>query len=156
MILAIDPGKTGAYAMLWRGWETPIQVGKLNSHNPNEVLRVINLAGFDRVFVEDVFLHGVKLNPKVMLNHAKNIGMIEGICWQESMPCELVPPKTWQSQILAEAGQQVKGAGNTKPAALRIAKLHGVDCGKNHNMADAVCLALYGEAYQQLGMGGKE
>jgi hypothetical protein len=74
------------------------------------------------------------------LNHAKCIGLTEGIMWSHGLRVHLVPARVWQCQVLVLNSKVQHGKGASVEFANRI----GADT-RNHNVADAIGIAWYGD-----------
>lgn len=90
--------------------------------------------------IEDSFL-GV--NPKTRASIDKKIGYIWALCEQLGYKVEIVNPMTWKHAMLPVNGYLPKGRKEQKALSILSAKGLGVDT-TDHNIADAVCLAEYG------------
>jgi hypothetical protein len=150
MILGIDPGKTGGFCFFDKGKiET---FGAIDTHNIKEIWCLIELCKSYKckhVFIEDVHAVFGKLNVKHLLNHAKNIGMMQGLFLAYKIKVELVQASAWQSVELIHGGKR-PGKGQTKEFAKVIAEQYGVNFAlykkvDHSGIADAVCIAAYGE-----------
>ena len=146
-IVAIDPGKNGAWAL--HDGRSVIQHGRINTHEPTDVIQLCRdmMAAKARVlYLEDVHLAAVKLNPKSLLEHAKSIGMVRGIFLSHGFyRVELVLATTWQNHVCIVNGRKQSG----KAASIHIAGLHGVQT-KSHDVADAVLLSVYGADFERV------
>jgi hypothetical protein len=145
MILGIDPGKTGGWCIGDSDKRNTTLFGKIDTHDL-DALKDLALYAKERgvltCYIEDVHFQSKKFNPKTLLNHAKSIGLTEGIMWSHGIQTHLVLAKVWQSQVLVVNGRAQHGKGASVEFANRI----GVET-RNHNIADAACIAAYGQQF---------
>ena len=148
MILGIDPGgispkgkRTGAACMLDDKGAVYLMIA-INTHDFQEVRDLaIDFKGLLGLtaYCEDVHFQFGKLNPKTLLNHAKSIGLVQGVMESHGVRCHLVGATTWQSQVRVING--IKQSG--KEGSFACAKLLGYET-KSHHEADALLIAHYG------------
>ena len=148
MILGIDPGgispkgiRTGAACILDDKGALYLII-LINTHDFQELRDLaIDFKGLGGLtcYCEDVHFQIKKMNPKTLLNHAKSIGLTQGVMESHGVQTHLVGATTWQSQVRVINGQAQHG----KDASLAVAKLLGYET-KNHNEADAMLIATYG------------
>jgi len=148
MILGIDPGgmspkgKRNGAACILDGKGAVYLIIKINTHDAQDVIALAldyKALGGLTCYVEDVHFQAKTFNAKTLLNHAKSIGLVMGVMESHGVKCHLVGATTWQSQVRVINGQVQHG----KDGSLATAKLLGYET-KNHNEADAVCIAAYG------------
>jgi hypothetical protein len=133
--------RTGAACILDGKGEIYLVI-KINTHDFQEVKDLVmdyKALGGLTAYVEDCHFQAGKFNAHTLLNHAKSIGLCQGVLESHGVKTHLVGATTWQNQIRVISGKIQRG----KEASLAVAKLLGYET-KNHNEADAVCIAMYG------------
>lgn len=123
-----------------------MQTGVIDTYDKHALVELLDSLPFV-VYCEDVHLTFSKLNAKVLLNHAKNIGGIAAMCFLKGIRYELVPATVWQAHAKIYKGKKQKG----KEGSILCAQQLGY-AGKNHNIADAVLIAQYGTEHRRLGL----
>jgi hypothetical protein len=155
-ILGIDPGVTGAYVILTKKKKI-IKVCKLFSSFQEVLEDIIPYLDKLEACVEKVSSmpnQGVKSTATFL----KNAGAWEGFLTALEVPYTLVPPQTWQKQVLDT--QSPKKAGSDRKTLSenrKLRKLHITafvlrhlpksrqyfKLKKDQDKADAICIALY-------------
>jgi len=148
--LGIDPGKTGALAMITphghMAADTPTITmnGKkiIDERRMVEVFR--SIVAKKPIFV---FLEMVHAMPKQgvvsMFTFGKSFGIWLGILASHDVPYELVTPQKWKAQMLAG----VEGTDNKAKSVIVAKRLFPENSGwkkKDHNKAEALLIAEWG------------
>lgn len=141
--LGVDPGKTGAFAII------------------DEYLRVIELTKFQDIYssIEDISVHPVcvaalekvgaapGMGVTSAFNFGANYGAWRGILLALGNVQTVIDvlPKGWQRHVFISR----KRGEDPKKASIRTADHYFPESwhGKNHNLADALNLALFAKRY---------
>lgn len=152
-ILAIDPGKTGAYAFYnssaARAEAMPlvgdaVDIGRLREEWFS--------FGPDVAYIEEPFA-GPKMSRGSAMTFGRSVGRLEGVLAGLCIPYETVRPQTWKAVVL-------KGTAKDKDAAIqyaarrwpRVPLIRG-RCRRAHDgIADALCILTWGIS-RQFGIG---
>ena len=152
IILGVDPGLHGGIAKLEcvggrivKAVAVPMPV-KDRELDLAEIVRFIQ--GADHCFIERVwgFPGG---SSQSLCTTCMNYGKLLALIWVERIPCDEIPPRTWQAKILP------KDCLDTKKASVAICQekfpkvslTPGRKRKAHDGMADALCIALYGWLY---------
>jgi len=152
IIAAFDPGINGGIARLEctgdkikKATAIPMPVNQ-KELDLAEIVKFIQ--GADHCFIERVwgFPGG---SSQSLCTTCMNYGKLLTLIWVERIPCDEIPPRTWQAKILP------KGCLDTKKASVAICQEKFPEVSltpgrkrKAHDgMADALCIALYGWLY---------
>jgi hypothetical protein len=169
-IIGIDPGKTGAIAIIEKG-EVTVQVLPLELSTGEAVTyyeaqkRDKKLPKTRKHFVKDARLSGIVLaqlmkdsvvymerqqvrsRQKGGLAIGMNYGIIIGACRAIGINPVIIQPKEWQHWVKYELG--TKEEIDTKELARLYCKEKGMTILKSKDgMSDAICIAYYGEYYE--------
>jgi len=104
-IIGIDPGVTGALAVINKGevealHDMPTMAGTKNKKQVNgyELCRLIEINKPDLVMIEKVHaMPGQGVSS--MFNFGKSAGIIEGVCAGLGVPIEFVTPQSWKKKF---------------------------------------------------------
>lgn len=166
-IAAIDPGATGAIALLDRVtgqlqvWDMPlaeIDIGNGRHARQKKATSALGVASIlsdaapDVVWIEDV---GARPGQGVvsMFTFGRAVGTLEGVCAGLAIPVQHVRPQIWMREF-GVVGKGYKTDGSTKtPNGRKIAAeaypeyAAMFDRVKDHGRADAALIALYGAKF---------
>lgn len=145
IIIGIDPGKTGAIAILHDDKLISVEkcpiVGdsKKNDYDHYEMANIIKRIPEPIVYIEKVGAMP-KQGVTSMFNFGKGYGMWYGICAALNIPMKLVTPQQWKKVML-------KDTDKSKAAAILAAKqiFPLATIKNNHNLAEAILIARYGQ-----------
>lgn len=99
-------------------------------------------AGARVAVLEDTF-HGPNVQTFKQLCNVQ--GRIQAYCAEAGLPCVLVPAARWKPAMLTVGGHFPRNRAEQKAQAIwTVSMEHGVNCGKDDDIADAVLLAEYG------------
>lgn len=145
-ILAIDPGRAGAYAF-WDGAsalaETMPIIG--DEVDLGELRKEWLAFEPDVAYLEEPFA-GPAMSKVSAMTFGRSVGRLEGVLAGLKIPYETVRPQTWKAAIL-------KGTAKDKEAAITFATrrwpsvplVRGMRVRKAHDgIADALCILSYG------------
>lgn len=150
-ILGIDPGTTGALALIDTTMLTlavtdmPIE-GSVKGRNITSsalLFHAISQANPDHIFLEEV--HAMKgEGPVGAFSFGRGVGRIEGVSDALAIPRTSVRPQEWKSKlnVKADKDQSTTRASQLFPCAVKV--LYGPRGGAKHGRAEAAMLALFG------------
>ena len=155
-IIGIDPGLTGAVAMIDRGgvaymWDTPTIVVKKGKKTKTEYLPAQMVAiltdaptGPVHVYIEKV---GAMPGQGVtsMFNFGKGFGLWLGILAGLKLPHTLVTPQAWKKELMQ--GMADKDAARIRAQELFPCCVDQLSRKKDHGRAEALLIAFYGKTY---------
>lgn len=161
IILGIDPGLTGAMAMLtpaglkgvmdiptmMRGAGTGSVKNQIDCYALYKKLQEM-LTGYDKneimVVIEMQQAMGGGMNASAVFSLGLSAGIIEGVVAARALPHELVPPSQWKKAM----GLSAKGK-DAKEQSMAMAKRYypeaDLHLAKHHNRAEAILIARYGQ-----------
>lgn len=140
MYIGIDPGKSGAMAMLWDDDPIP-EIWPFNVEVYKEVLNSWKGSGMKCCLERVGAMPGQGVTS--MFKFGENFGFIQGLLTAFSIPYELVTPQKWKKEF------QVTGDKNSSIAVCKRlfpgVSLRRTDrCKKDHDgMAEALLMAEY-------------
>lgn len=163
-IAAIDPGATGAIALLDRVtgqlqvWDMPlaeIDIGNGRHARQKKATSAIGVASIladcspDVVWIEDV---GARPGQGVvsMFTFGRAVGTLEGVCAGLAIPVMHVRPQIWMREFgVVGKGYKTDGSAKTPNGRKIAAEAYPeyaamFDRVKDHGRADAALIALYG------------
>ncbi len=137
-LLAIDPGKTGAFA--WT--DADGEVHDLNMpETVHEVVAILRALDPARVVIEKVGFHRVGNNAQSSATFARHVGELHGVMAALHIPFVEVAPKVWQGWL----GELPKDKAARKSEIRRL-----VECAIGSRVtkrnADAVGILLWGQS----------
>jgi len=146
-LIGIDPGKSGAIAVLSAD-STILSLHDMPLNKAGEVsivgLRDIMLtfSKGDRACIE--VCHGMKFDGKTqstssMLNYGMHVGMLQGMLFMQDVMYKEVQSTSWMSAF----GVRGKTSGNYNGFKKCAELFSGVDLGKKNGRADALMIAEY-------------
>jgi crossover junction endodeoxyribonuclease RuvC len=149
-IIGIDPGKSGAIALLspspeitYAVWiPMPISGGEIDVR---ALYQFIKSYGPDLAVVEKV--HAMPGNSSVsMFSFGKSYGIVLGVLGALGVRVELVAPQAWKKVVLAGSAKDKEAAiAYCRRAFPAVSLLSTIRCTKPHDgAADALCIARYG------------
>lgn len=154
--IGIDPGVSGAYAVLkCKGTE----IREVSVHKWEDLQSIAHHLHTLKAepFSVDTFaaLERVHASPQMgrssIFTFGCNAGMWEGMLAGAEIPYEKVSPQTWQKTVYNTKATRLGKEYGLNFVSLHPAFVGRVSVGKNHNYADALCLALYAKGfYEQL------
>lgn len=153
-ILGIDPGITGAVALIIDGkllkiWDIPVTeklVGKGNEINPyllSDVIKeAIEIAGNEPItaHVEDVNARPGQ-NVTAIFGFGMSFGMIRGVLASHGISTRLIRASIWKKQ--AHLIKKDKDASRGVAISHFPEAAHYLKRAKDHNRAEAILLASY-------------
>lgn len=115
IIIAIDPGASGAFAVRWNNGGTWAQPFKSESDFLESMQDIAKKAGHEgqavTVYIEQVGGFVGKAQPgSSMFNFGRNFGFLLGVCQALSFKVELVRPQVWQKSYPCKTGKNENGA----------------------------------------------
>jgi crossover junction endodeoxyribonuclease RuvC len=170
IIVGVDPGMTGAFAVLVDGIladviDMPVEIRKTGktkvkfdaSNNPRMVEKTANILTAQSVFQvfktilskhgtpTAVFLEqvGARPNQSGMFTFGRGVGLIEMAAWASDVPLILVSPNTWQRAVGGSSDKKIACAKASRlyPRHAALFKRTSIDDGR----ADATLIATYGQ-----------
>ena len=152
MIIGIDPGQTGAVAILYGDsgvtiWDTPTEIVKKGKGTKTEYLPA-EMAALLYVLPSGChcYLEKVGAMPgqgvTSMFNFGKGYGLWIGILAALNIPYTLVTPQAWKKDIMA--GQSDKDAARGRAQQLFPKVASQLSRKKDIGRADALLIAEYG------------
>lgn len=142
MFLGIDPGVTGAFALLNAdGTLAFVQKYPGGPHETAEIIQdhKITLAVLEHVHASPI------MGKQSAFTFGANFGTWQGILSTLHIPYLLITPQKWQKKVFDSVQK-----GKSKELALSYAQRRFPELklrATQHNEADAVCLAVYGWVY---------
>jgi len=147
MIAGIDPGVTGAIAIL-SGSGTTYTVedipsmaadkkGKRNQINPLGIRDILEDSGVEVVFLEKT--HAMPGSTVVAHSQGDSRGCIRSVCAILGIPVEYVTPKTWKKYYGLGKDKEV-----CRAKAIELFPNAPLGRKKDHNRAEALLIAKYG------------
>ncbi|RLB90092.1 MAG: hypothetical protein DRH50_12825 [Deltaproteobacteria bacterium] len=152
IILGVDPGLHGGVAKLECIGGKIVKATAISMPVKDRELDLAEIVKFiqgaDHCFIEKVWGHPGG-SSKSLCTTCLNYGKLLALIWAECIPCDKIPPRTWQAKILS------KGCLDTKAASIAVCQEKFPEVNltpgrkrKAHDgMADALCIALYGWLY---------
>src|SRR5512138_2971483 len=144
-ILAIDPGKTGAYAF-WDEQHALAEPMPLMGDEVDlgELRKEWTALEVEMALVEEPF-PGLKMSRPRAMHYGRHVGRLEGVLAGLAIPYVTVRPQTWKAVVL-------KGTAKDKEAAILYASRRFPEValgrgpkGRAHDgMADALCMLEWG------------
>lgn len=145
-ILAIDPGKSGAYAF-WDGAAALADTMPIagDAVDLGELRKEWLAFEPDVAYLEEPF-PGPQMSKVSAMTFGRAVGRLEGILAGLLIPYQMVRPQTWKADVL-------KGTAKDKEAAIQyclrrwpnVPLMRGARVRKAHDgIADALCLLAFG------------
>ena len=152
-IIGIDPGLTGAVAVLPEGrfFDTPVAQVKKGGKKVYLVADMVSILGIvDRqnahVYIEDVHaMPGQGVSSS--FSFGRGFGLWEGIVAALGIPYTLVSPVRWKRAMMDGMGKE-KGASRVRAGQLFPHLANQLTRVKDHGRADALLIAEYGRRQQ--------
>lgn len=155
MIIGIDPGNTGAIAVLAEGGrliaihDMPLMAnGKKQQVNPSELTNILReyLTGrYELAVGPTVHLERVSAMPgqgvSSMFNFGMGFGVIQGVVAALGIPVKLVTPQSWKKR----AGLIGKDKDNARTLAQQLYPSAPLGRKKDIGRADAILIAKFGQ-----------
>lgn len=139
-VLGIDPGKSGAFALISPGNE---QVSVHDFTEFNDVVKL--LSGYD---IRHAFIEKVHAMPGQgvcsMFSFGENFGTWKGILIALQIPFTQVAPQTWKKSMLKDMPKE-KSSSVQRCLQLYPQMVDSFKRKKDHNRADAILIASYGK-----------
>ena len=150
MIVGIDPGSTGALAVI--GGEQAIvydlptaKIGGSMQISPQRLSAMLAMIGpVERIFIEDVHANTMSYKGNFTLGLA--VGIIHGVCAAMDRPVQRIQPKDWQRAVGAATLRRVERKDAHRQIAMELfPELYDqLRLVKHHNRADALLIAEAG------------
>ena len=139
MYLGIDPGVTGAFALMEKDQTIPYRSNFDDIQTCIHTLRDYQTSyGIELAAIEDVH-SSPQMGVKSSFTFGKNYGEWLGALHALAIPHVLVTPRKWQKALFdKESTDSIAFCGRNFPQ---------IAWKKNHNITDAVCLALYAKKW---------
>lgn len=149
LCIGIDPGVDGAVAVVFNGQHLMLSDIPTVSRGKSRAHRVIDPAGLAKILqpfrdADLAVLESVSAMPKQgvssVFSLGESLGCIRGVLGAMQIPVEMVAPARWKKHFGLTSDKELSRshAINRFPTA----DLHRK---KDHNRAEALLLALYGE-----------
>ena len=157
-ISGIDPGLTGAVAILPEGLFFDTPTASVKKGSSKKVYLVAEMASFIRSFGDSsdphshVYIEDVHAMPgqgvSSTFNFGRGFGLWEGIVAALGIPYTLIMPQRWQKEMLAGLPGKDKGASRVRAGQLFPHLANQLTRVKDHGRADALLIAEYGRRQQ--------
>jgi len=145
-IIGIDPGLNGGIGIIFPDGRINFSMMPITNH-PTKMVDGLQLKLFlSRNFpVEIAFVEKLWGTPgwdsKSLFNYGTNYGVILGVLRALEVPIEVVAPKTWKKAVLGSPdASKDDSMSYCEQRWKRFFQLQSHD-----GMADAICIAVYGE-----------
>ena len=158
-IIGIDPGLTGAVAVLPEGrfYDTPVasvKKGGKKVYLVAEMVAALESFGYDaaglprgHAYIEDVHsMPGQGVSSS--FSFGRGFGLWEGIVAALGIPYTLVSPVRWKRAMMDGMGKE-KGASRVRAGQLFPQLADQLNRVKDHGRADALLIAEYGRRQQR-------
>lgn len=137
--IGIDPGKSGALAIIYPSGETHIL--------PFNAVEYVTMLSFFKDTPVKCCVEKVGAMPGQgvvsMFNFGHNLGFIEGVLQANSIPYQLVPPQTWKKEF-SLTGEKAKSIEVCQKLFPNVSLFASYRCRKpNDGMAEALLMAEY-------------
>jgi len=151
VIIGIDPGQTGAVAIIHDDGDitlhdTPTELvkkgkGSKTEYLPAEMAGILNSCRYGHCFIEKV---GAMPGQGVtsMFNFGKGFGLWLGILAAYQIPYTLVTPQAWKKVLMAGAGDKDAARGRAQQLYPQVSSQ--LSRKKDIGRADALLIAEYG------------
>ena len=156
-IIGIDPGLTGAVAVLPEGlfFDTPtasVKKGGKKVYLVADMVAIFNAYVFDASFPDThVYIEDVHAMPgqgvSSTFSFGRGYGLWEGIVAALGIPYTLVSPVRWKRAMMDGMGKE-KGASRVRAGQLFPRFVGQLTRVKDHGRADALLIAEYGRRQQ--------
>ena len=153
-IIGIDPGLTGAVAILPDGLFFDTPTASVKKGSSKKVYLVAEMASFIRSFGDSsdphshVYIEDVHAMPgqgvSSTFNFGRGFGLWEGIVAALGIPYTLITPQRWQKVMLTGLPGKDKGASRVRAGQLFPQLAGQLNRVKDHGRADALLIAEYG------------
>ena len=157
-IIGIDPGLTGAVAVLPEGLFFDTPTASVKKGSSKKVYLVAEMASFIRSFGDSsdphshVYIEDVHAMPgqgvSSTFNFGRGFGLWEGIVAALGIPYTLITPQRWQKVMLTGLPGKEKGASRVRAGQLFPQLAGQLTRVKDHGRADALLIAEYGRRQQ--------
>ena len=165
-ISGIDPGLTGAVAILPEGLFFDTPTASVKKGSSKKVYLVAEMASFIRSFGDSsdphshVYIEDVHAMPgqgvSSTFNFGRGLGLWEGIVAALGIPYTMVTPQAWKKEMMSGMGGKDKGASCVRAGQLfpllaeqlTREKARGRGLVFLHGRADALLIAEYGRRQQ--------
>lgn len=157
MIVGIDPGLTGAIAVIGErvdAWDIPVLLKKVNAHELREILRDIHygdtLSNIEMICIEQVnAMPGQGVTS--MFNFGKTVGSIDAVASLMKVPIVYVRPAKWKKD-LGLIRPDLVPAEKKELSRQRAIELYPEVCDKlkrkkDNGRAEALLIALWAEKF---------
>lgn len=144
IILAIDPGAKGAYAIRWPSGSSAVCKFESESDFLDDMRVIAEQANIDghevTAYIEQVGGYVGKAQPgSAMFKFGRNFGFILGVCQALGMRIELVRPQVWQRSYPTKTTKTENGAQHKRELKDHAARLYP---GKRVTLGNADALLL--------------
>lgn len=152
-VMGVDPGFTGALAIIGLPekkiiytCDMPVlRIEEKNFINANRIRELLVEHDVRKCFIEEgtaMAKPGVKKQGVTsMFRYGKACGIVEGICAGLAISLELIKPSSWKREMLKD---QKKGKGSSIVKVSRMYPKLRLTRKKDHGIADALLICLYG------------
>ena len=153
ILIGIDPGITGAFAVLNADTlelvmveDMPVLQEKNKKRiNAHQLIGLLNRWSTAQYHVRMIYLEKVHAMPKQgvtsMFSMGRSVGIIEGSLGALAKPLTYITPHTWKKR----AGLIRTHKDQSRTRALELYPEAPLSRKKDHNRADAILIARYGE-----------
>lgn len=139
MILGIDPGKSGGFAIIT---ETTTAAYAFDKHTPSDIAEILDR---HKKWVKVSYIERVSAMPKQgvvsVFTFGQNYGWWQGVLTAFKIPIERVSPIKWQTYMGCRTG------GNKNVSKARAQEIFPEEK-ITHAIADALLIAEYGRRIQ--------